>query len=95
MSRRNCNQQDDAKFVAEKKAKYKGSARVKLGWLHFRWSEPRELDAKNVARLASIFRQECRRLDIHNHIPAIISQDDLDGAIAISKTSAEALLGIL
>ncbi len=46
----------------------------------------------NVERLKSIFRKECRRLDIHNHICAVVDQQHLDAAILISEISAKALL---
>ena len=35
----------------------------------------RQLDLKNVARILEIFNLEgCRRLELQNHVPALISQ---------------------
>jgi hypothetical protein len=42
-------------------------------------------------RLAGCFSC-CRRLDLRNHIPAVISQPQLEAAIEASRTSAERLL---
>ncbi len=37
--------------------------------------DPRQLDLKNVARILEIFNLEgCRRLELQNHVPALISQ---------------------
>jgi len=91
--RRNRAQEEDIRLDAEKRVKYKGTARIKLKWLHFQWDEPRELDTKNVERLKSTFSKDCRRLDIHNHVPAVINQKDLDTALNESGISAENLLG--
>jgi len=85
-------QKEELRLEAEKRVKYKGTARIKLEWLHFRWNEPRELDSKNVERLKSNFRRDCRRLDIHNHIPALINQQDLNAATQASEVSAQSLL---
>ena len=65
---------------------------VRLKWLHFRWNESEKLDDMNVERLKSIFRKECRWLDIHNHICAVVDQQHLNAAILISEVSAKALL---
>lgn len=83
---------EESRLEAEKERKYKGTARVRLKWLHFRWNEPGELDDTNVERLKSIFRKECRRLDIRNHICAVVDQQHLDAAILVSGISAGALL---
>lgn len=86
------SQEEEVRLEAEKRVKYQGTARIRLEWLHFRWNEPRELDVKNVERLKSNFRKDCRRLDIHNHIPALINQQHLDAAIQASRISAGTLL---
>ncbi len=83
---------EESRLEAKKELKYKGTARVRLKWLHFRWNEPEELDNTNVERLKSIFRKDCRRLDIHNHICAVVDQQHLDAAILVSGISARALL---
>lgn len=43
---------------------------------------PRDLDPKNLYRLREIFhKNHCRRLDVDNHIPAIVSRQDLANAL--------------
>jgi hypothetical protein len=82
---------EESRLEAEKKLKCKGTARIRLKWLHFRWNEPGELDVTNVERLKSIFRKGCRRLDIRNHIRAVIDQQHLDAAIPRAVTSGSLL----
>jgi hypothetical protein len=79
---------------AERSIKYRGTASIKLDVLHFPCEESREPDENNVERLRNLFRGEggCRRLDLRNHIPAVISQPQLEAVIEASKTSAERLL---
>ncbi|KAH7111262.1 hypothetical protein B0J11DRAFT_598641 [Dendryphion nanum] len=82
------------RHVAERSIKYRGTASIKLNVLHFPCEESRQLDEKNVERLRNLFREEggCRRLDLRNHVPAIISQSQLDAAMAASRISAGQLL---
>ena len=47
--------EEESKLEKEKIIKYKGTAHVRLKWLHFQWNEPRELDVKNVEDLKSHF----------------------------------------
>ena len=83
----------EVRLQAERYIKYRGTARVRLEYLHFEWGEPRELKRKNVERLKEIFRiDNVRRLEPGNHIPALIDQADLDVAIQASELSAETLL---
>jgi hypothetical protein len=86
-------QEGDSKLEAEKQIKYKGTTRIGLKWLHFQSNQPRELDAKNIERLKSVFRKDCRRLDVHNHIPAVIEPQALDAAVQHSGISARQLSG--
>lgn len=83
--------EEESKIEAEKCIKYKGTARIRLKWLHFQWNQPRELDSKNVERLKADFQKDCRRLDEHNHISAVIDQQSLDGAEELSAVSARQL----
>ena len=65
----------------EKAHNYWGTARVRLQWLAFYGTEQ---DTKHIQVLKSSFQKDCRRLDLHNHIPAIIDQQDLQTALRIS-----------
>ena len=85
-------QEEELRLETEKSLKYRGVARIRLQWLHFRWNEPGEPDIKNVERLKKAIEKDCRRLDARNHIVAIISQGDLDDAIRASRLSNGALL---
>ncbi|KAH7108729.1 hypothetical protein B0J11DRAFT_241648 [Dendryphion nanum] len=82
------------RHVAERSIKYRGTASIKLNVLHFPCEKSRQLDENNVERLRNLFREEggCRRLDLRNHVPAIISQSQLEAAITASQISAERLL---
>ena len=83
----------EAKITAEKQAKFKGTAQVRLESLSFQGDIAGELNRKNVERLISVFRSEgCRRDYRYNHVPAVIDQQQLDRAIQSSGTSREALL---
>jgi len=83
--------EEESRIEVEKRIKYKGTARIRLKWLHFQWNRPRELDGKNVERLKAGFQKDCRRLDEHNHIPAVIDQQSLDTAEELSGVSARQL----
>lgn len=85
--------EQELRVEAERYVKYKGTARIRLEVLHFQWGEPRELSQKNVERLKEAFRTDnIRRLEPGNHIPAVVTQSDLDDAIQASGTSAGELL---
>jgi hypothetical protein len=73
-------------LATEQRLKYLGTAKVNINQIQFEPPLPRDLDSKNVARLCEIFRKnQCRCLDINNHVPAIISQQDL--AVALQNTN--------
>lgn len=74
----------DLTLEKEKIIKYKGTARIKLEWLHF---AEKQLDIKHVQDLQSRFQRDCRRLDTRNHVPAIIDEQDLDCALRVSGIS--------
>ena len=82
--------EDESRLEAEKRVKYKGTARIKLKCLHFQTDEEKP-DGKNVERLKSIFRRDCCRLDAHNFIAAVIEQQALDVAVELSGISAQQL----
>jgi hypothetical protein len=83
----------EKKLEAERLLKCKGTACVKLEHLNFEENDLRELDQKNVQRLKAIFQtSDIRRLEPSNHIPALVTQSDLENAIQASETSAERLM---
>jgi hypothetical protein len=86
-------QEEDIGLEAERRVKYKGTARIKLELLYFRQDESRELDRKHVEYLKQCFQKEgCRPLEVPHHIPAVIDQEQLDAAILASGISARDLL---
>jgi hypothetical protein len=77
---------------AERRLKYQGTARISLDVLHFRRNQSRELDSKHVKFLNRCFRNEgCQRLPARNHVPAIITQQQLANAMRDSGVSAQQL----
>ena len=86
----------DQRLAAERRSKYRGTAKIRLEFLHFPGNEPRDLNRKNVERLKGCFRTEgCRRLELENHIPAIIDESQLRDALRASAVSANELLSQL
>ena len=85
-------EEQDRQLEAERRVKYRGTARIGLEWLHFHSEKRRELDRRNVERLKTIIRKDCRRLDVHNHIQALVEQEHLDVALRISRVERGDLL---
>lgn len=83
----------DSALEAERRLRYQGTARISLDVLHFERDQSRELDLDQVEFLKECFRNEdCQRLPARNHVPAIISQQQLANAMRHSGVSAEQLL---
>lgn len=81
--------EEEHRLAAETSIKYRGTACIELEALTFAY----EADEKNVMRLKKFFKKNgCNRLDVRNHIPAVISQEQLDIAIRNSNTTAKALM---
>lgn len=84
---------DDGTIEEERRKHLRGIVRVKLEVLDFGSNQPMELDTKQLEHLKSCFeKDECRRLEPQNHIPAIIDQQSLTAAILLSGISAGDLL---
>jgi tagatose-1,6-bisphosphate aldolase len=66
-------EQEDIRLEAERRVKYRGTARIKLKLLYFRPDESRELDKGHVEYLKQCFKKEgCRPLEVSHHILAEI-----------------------
>lgn len=80
--------------MAERSIKYKGTINIKLNVLHFPYEESKELDKNNVERLKNLFRNKsnCRKLNLWNYIPAVISQAQLTAVITAFRTSVARFL---
>ncbi|KAL4960565.1 uncharacterized protein BDV14DRAFT_192865 [Aspergillus stella-maris] len=77
-------QVNDGQLAQERISKFRGTARVYINEIVPHPSIARDLDPKNVKRLSDIFtKDQCRRLDIGNHITGVVSEHDL--AVAIQR----------
>jgi hypothetical protein len=83
----------EVRLATERRLKYIGTAKVSISQIQFDPPLPRDLDLKNLERLRSIFRKNrCRRLDVDNHVPAIVSQHDLTDALRKANVPLQSLL---
>ena len=71
----------ESRVEIDKHIKYKGIARLRLKSLCFRSNRSYECDRENIERLKSVFRKECLRLDVSNHVLVVIEQQALLAAI--------------
>ena len=73
----------EERLASEGRLKYRGTACIRLEFLHFPWNEPREPNQKNLKKCCE--KGQCDRL-MQNHIPAVID------VLQASKVEAERLL---
>ncbi|KAJ5644237.1 uncharacterized protein N7484_006744 [Penicillium longicatenatum] len=80
-------------LALERHSKYIGTAKVSLDQLRFVPALPDGIDSRKSERLQEIFKiGQCARLDVQNHIPAIISHDAIEGSLAFSGITRADLL---
>jgi hypothetical protein len=85
--------EEEVQLASERRLKYIGTAKVSISQIQFDPPLPRDLDPKNLDRLRRVFRQNrCRRLDVNNHVPAIVSPHDLADALRKANISQQSLL---
>lgn len=83
----------ELRLVTERCLKYQGTAKVNLNQIHFHSKVSKDLDSKNLERLCRIFRQDrCRRLEVQNHVPAVVSKQSLETALRGAQVTARELL---
>ncbi|KAJ6081405.1 hypothetical protein N7499_006279 [Penicillium canescens] len=83
----------ERRVTSERSKKYRGIALISLSQIVPHSSICRALDPRNVDRLCEVFSKEgCRRLDVPNHVTAVVSSDSLDAALQKSRTSAAQLM---
>lgn len=76
----------------ERRRTFLGSARVDLDVLRFDHQPQHQPSPQNVQRLVTTFENGgCLRLPSHHHVPAIISRQTLEEAMARSALSREHL----
>ncbi|KAL5333673.1 hypothetical protein BJX70DRAFT_48849 [Aspergillus crustosus] len=82
----------ERQLTAERLLKYQGTAKINLDQISLQPLMSRELDQKNVERLRDIFAKDgCQRLDIRNHVTAIVSRRHLGRACHAVGLTAEEL----
>jgi hypothetical protein len=82
----------ERQLAAERLLKYQGTAKIDLDHISFQPLIGREIDLKNVERLRDIFAKDgCQRLDIRNHVTAIISTQSLERACHAAGLTLEEL----
>lgn len=85
--------EDEVQLASERRLKYIGAAKISISQIKFDPPLPRDLDPKNLDRLRGVFRKNrCRRLDIDNHIPTIVSPHNLAEALRKANVSRSSLL---
>ncbi|KAI2835487.1 hypothetical protein CBS11350_10013 [Aspergillus niger] len=83
----------ELQLTRERSLKYKGTAKVYINQIVAHPSISRGLDPANVDRLCKIFnRDRCRRLDVRNHVTAVVSRQHLETALTSAGVSTIALM---
>ncbi|KAJ5982692.1 hypothetical protein N7451_012792 [Penicillium sp. IBT 35674x] len=83
----------EVRLATERRVKYIGAAKVSISQIQFEPPLPRDLNPKNLDRLRNVFRKNsCRRLDVNNHVPAVVSQQDLTNALRKANVTRQSLL---
>jgi hypothetical protein len=81
--------EEEVRLASERRLKYQGSAKVGINEIEFDPPLPRDMDSKNLDRICQIFQKNrCRRLDVENRIPVIVSRNDLATALQQAKVNA-------
>ncbi|PKX88865.1 uncharacterized protein P174DRAFT_435589 [Aspergillus novofumigatus IBT 16806] len=85
--------EEEIQLAAERRRKYIGTTKVSISHILFNPPLPQDLDLKNLDQLREIFyKNRCHQLNVDNHIPIIMSQGDLAGALWNMNVSQRALL---
>ncbi|KAJ5369939.1 uncharacterized protein N7496_006031 [Penicillium cataractarum] len=80
----------EVKFQIERCQKYQGTAKININQMVPHPSVSPHVNLKNVERLCEIFDKEgCRRLDIYNHVSAVVSRQQLDALQATGVNLSE------
>ncbi|KAI9736725.1 MAG: hypothetical protein M1834_000929 [Cirrosporium novae-zelandiae] len=93
-----CNESPiDEGVFNDRYSKWCGSAKVDLRFLAYTEAkhDARWIDEKNVERLIQIFHLEgCHRLDLENHVPVLISEEQLHQALSRAHLARQDLLNL-
>lgn len=89
---RNWLTEGEVQLAADRRLKYQGTAKVCLDQIQFDPPLPRDLDQKNLEQLRQLFRKKrCRRLNVENYVPVIVSRRDLTEALKCAGISQASL----
>lgn len=80
-------------LTTERQLKYQETAKINLDQISFHPSVNTKFDQNNVDRISEIFRKDaCRRLDIRNHVTAIVSRRHLRRALRAARATSGELM---
>ncbi|KAJ6027955.1 hypothetical protein N7540_003531 [Penicillium herquei] len=83
----------ELQVLTERCRKYQGTAKININQITSHPSVSRHISEKNVERLCEIFDKEgCRRLDVHNHVSAVVSIQYLHEALQAAGINTAHLL---
>ncbi|KAA8642578.1 uncharacterized protein ATNIH1004_011523 [Aspergillus tanneri] len=83
----------ELQLSSERNRKYQGAAKIRLDQIGLHPSLSRQLEPQNVERLCEIFNKDgIRRLDIQNHVTAVVSLRHLQTALRDARVSTDELL---
>jgi hypothetical protein len=85
--------ESELRVETERCRKYQGTAKIDISQIAPHPSVSQHIDSKNVERLCEIFDKEgCRRLDVHNHVSAVVSRQQLHEALRVAQADAADLM---
>ena len=85
--------EDELRLTTERSRKYQGTAKINISQIALHPSVSQHSDQKNVERLCEIFDKEgCRRLDVYNHVSAVVSRQHLHDALRAARVSANEMM---
>ncbi|KAJ5216815.1 hypothetical protein N7468_009823 [Penicillium chermesinum] len=83
----------ELRLVTERHRKYQGTAKINISQIVPHPSVSQHLNARNVQRLCEVFEKEgCRRLDLYNHVSAVVSSQHLHDALRLAQVSAAEMM---
>ena len=85
--------EDELRLTTERSRKYQGTAKINISHIALHPSVSQHSDQKNVERLCEIFDKEgCRRLDVYNHVSAVVSRQHLHDALRAARVSTNEMM---
>lgn len=80
-------------ILTERCRKYQGTAKINIDQITPHTSVSQQINKKNVERLCEVFDKEgCRRLNVYNHVSAVVSMQHLHEALQAAGVNTTDLL---